>query len=97
MLEGFDGLMVTGGLDVDPARYGEAPHPATYGCEPDTDEWELALLQAAIEVDMPVLGICRGAQMLNVLRGGTLLQNVPDDAGEARTASPTAAAGSRTP
>ena len=82
LLQGFDGLMVTGGVDIDPARYGEAPHPATYGCEPDSDEWEAALLQAAIDADMPVLGICRGAQMLNVLRGGTLLQNVPDDVGE---------------
>jgi putative glutamine amidotransferase len=82
LLDRFDGLVVTGGVDVDPARYGQQPHQETYGWEPDTDEWELALLQAAIDADMPVLGICRGAQILNVLRGGTLDQHVPDQVGE---------------
>lgn len=78
VLTGIDGLIITGGRDIDPAAYGHRPHPATD--EPDTgrDEWEFALLAEALRRRMPVLGICRGAQVLNVALGGTLHQHLPD-------------------
>jgi putative glutamine amidotransferase len=78
ILDGLDGLIITGGKDVDPARYGQAPHPTTD--EPDRvrDAWEFSLLGAALRRGMPVLGICRGAQVLNVALGGTLMQHLPD-------------------
>jgi putative glutamine amidotransferase len=77
----LDGLLLTGGPDVDPARYGAEPHPRTADWRPERDRWEIALLEAALERDLPVLGICRGAQVLNVARGGDLRQHVPEDAG----------------
>jgi gamma-glutamyl-gamma-aminobutyrate hydrolase PuuD len=70
-------LVLSGGADVDPERYGEALHPATV-LRPDRDDWELALLQAALDRDIPVLAICRGAQVLNVACGGTLHQHLPE-------------------
>jgi putative glutamine amidotransferase len=73
-----DALVVTGGSDVDPAAYGAAAHPETDVPQPGRDAWETALLHAAILADLPVLAICRGAQVLNVARGGTLHQHVPD-------------------
>lgn len=73
-----DGLVLTGGVDLDPAAYGEEPHPATAGWEAETDAWETALLGAATALDLPVLAICRGHQLLNVARGGTLEQHLPD-------------------
>lgn len=78
VLDGLDGLILTGGKDVDPARYGQQPHPTTD--EPDRvrDAWELALLDEALRRGVPVLGICRGAQVLNVALGGTLIQHLPD-------------------
>jgi putative glutamine amidotransferase len=78
LLDGLDGLILTGGKDVDPDRYGAPPHPTTD--EPDRvrDAWEFALLGAALSRRMPVLGICRGAQVLNVALGGTLVQHLPD-------------------
>lgn len=78
VLTGIDGLVITGGRDIDPAAYGHRPHPATD--EPDTgrDEWEFTLLAEALRRRMPVLGICRGAQVLNVALGGTLHQHLPD-------------------
>jgi putative glutamine amidotransferase len=78
VLDGLDGLILTGGKDVDPARYGRQPHPTTD--EPDRlrDAWEFALLDEALRRGIPVLGICRGAQMLNVALGGTLHQHLPD-------------------
>jgi putative glutamine amidotransferase len=78
VLDGLDGLLITGGPDVDPAAYGQQPHPATDqpGCQ--RDEWEFTLLGAALERQLPVLGICRGAQVLNVALGGTLHQHLPD-------------------
>lgn len=78
VLDGLDGLIITGGKDVDPARYGQQPHPTTD--EPDRirDEWEFALLGEALRRGVPVLGICRGAQVLNVALGGTLHQHLPD-------------------
>lgn len=78
VLAGLDGLIITGGKDIDPARYGEAAHPATDDPRADRDAWELALLEGAIERDLPFLGICRGAQVLNVSLGGTLNQHLPD-------------------
>lgn len=78
VLDGIDGLVITGGKDVDPATYGHQPHPATEEPARDRDAWEFALLEAALDRGMPVLGICRGAQVLNVARGGTLYQHLPD-------------------
>lgn len=78
ILDQVDGLLLTGGEDVDPARYGQAPDP-TAGLElaPARDALDFALLQGALERDMPVLAICRGMQVLNVAFGGTLVQDLP--------------------
>jgi putative glutamine amidotransferase len=84
VLDGLDGLIVTGGKDVDPARYGAEPHPATDAPRPDRDAWEDALLRGAIDRELPFLGICRGLQMLNVTLGGTLVQHLPDVVGSER-------------
>ncbi|MDM4762684.1 gamma-glutamyl-gamma-aminobutyrate hydrolase family protein [Galbitalea sp. SE-J8] len=84
VLDAIDGLIVTGGKDVDPARYGQEPHPTTDAPRLDRDAWEDALLAAAIERELPFLGICRGLQVLNVTRGGTLLQHLPDVVGSDR-------------
>jgi putative glutamine amidotransferase len=75
-LEPFDGLMLLGGSDVDPALYGQEPAEETYGINPDSDRFEIALVRAAIERKMPVLAICRGFQLLNVALGGTLDQHI---------------------
>jgi putative glutamine amidotransferase len=75
-LDGIDGLVLTGGPDVDPARYGEAPHPATEIDAP-RDRFELPLAQSALDRDLPLLAICRGVQILNVAAGGTLIQDIP--------------------
>ncbi len=84
ILDGLDGLIITGGKDVDPARYGQAPHPTTDEPRLDRDAWEDELLTAALERGLPFLGICRGAQLLNVARGGTLIQHLPDVIGSDR-------------
>ena len=84
VLDGLDALIICGGKDVDPARYGQAPHPATDEPRRDRDAWEDALLTAAIARDLPFLGICRGAQVLNVALGGTLVQHLPDVIGSTR-------------
>jgi putative glutamine amidotransferase len=84
VVDGLDGLIVTGGKDVDPALYGQQPHPTTDAPRRDRDAWEEALLTAAIESELPFLGICRGAQMLNVALGGTLHQHLPDVVGSTR-------------
>ena len=76
-----DGLYLTGGYDVDPTLYGQDPHPETDAPRADRDTWELALIAAAERRGMPILGVCRGAQLLNVFRGGTLHQHVPDVVG----------------
>ena len=81
VLDGLDGLVITGGRDVDPATYGQAPHPTTDEPASDRDAWEFALLERALERGLPVLGICRGAQVLNVALGGTLHQHLPDVVG----------------
>ncbi len=78
VLDALDGLIITGGKDLDPAAYGHQPHPATEEPAPDRDAWEFALLAAALRRRIPVLGICRGAQVLNVALGGTLHQHLPD-------------------
>ena len=78
LLDLLDGLMLAGGSDVDPASYGARPDPETRGSWPERDRFELALAHAALERDMPVLGICRGMQLLNVACGGTLVQHLPD-------------------
>jgi len=81
VLDGLDGLVVTGGADIDPVHYGEEPHAENDSPRPERDAWELALVEAAGTRGMPFLGICRGAQVLNIARGGTLLQHVPDVVG----------------
>jgi len=78
LLDMLDGLILAGGSDVDPASYGEEPHAETRGTNADRDRFETALASAALERDMPVLGICRGMQMLNVACGGTLEQHLSD-------------------
>lgn len=74
----LDGLVVSGGADVEPARYDAEPHPRTAGWRPDRDAWETALLDAAEAVGLPVLGVCRGMQVMAVRAGGALDQHVPD-------------------
>jgi putative glutamine amidotransferase len=83
-LRGLDGLVLTGGLDVDPARYGEAPHPKVKRTDPERDAFELRLLSEALERDLPVFAICRGHQLLNVAFGGTLLQHIEDNSHRAQ-------------
>jgi putative glutamine amidotransferase len=78
LLDMLDGLILAGGSDVDPASYGAEPHPETGTTNADRDRFELALARAALERDMPVLGVCRGMQMLNVACGGTLVQHIDD-------------------
>ncbi len=72
----LDGLVLSGGADIEPRRYGAAPEPALGDVEPDRDAWELALFEAAQRRGIPVLGICRGLQLVNVAHGGTLVQDV---------------------
>jgi len=81
ILEPFDGLLLVGGGDVDPRRYGGEPGEHLYGVEPDRDELEIALLRAAEGLPVPTLCICRGMQIMNVAFGGSLHQHLPDMAG----------------
>jgi gamma-glutamyl-gamma-aminobutyrate hydrolase PuuD len=74
----LDGLIISGGPDVEPARYGQQPGPHTTVVRPDRDEAEIALFRAVLEAGLPVLGICRGLQLVNVALGGTLVQHLPD-------------------
>jgi putative glutamine amidotransferase len=80
-LELIDGLLLAGGADLDPASYGEAAHAETRDAVPERDAFEIALTRAAIERDVPVLGICRGMQLINVALGGTLIQHLPEHLG----------------
>jgi putative glutamine amidotransferase len=81
LLDLIDGLLLAGGADMDPATYGAEPHPETAGTVPERDAFELALARRAMERDLPFLGICRGMQVMNVARGGTLNQHLPEDYG----------------
>jgi putative glutamine amidotransferase len=81
MLDLVDGVMLAGGSDLDPASYGARAHPETAGSRPERDRFELGLAHGALERDIPVLGICRGMQVLNVACGGTLVQHLPDRLG----------------
>jgi len=76
-LRGLDGLLLTGGDDVAPVRYGEAAHSTVTEAEPGRDEFELALVTAARAQKLPIFAICRGIQVLNVACGGTLVQDIP--------------------
>lgn len=78
ILERFDGLLLIGGGDVEPSRYGERPDPNVYGVDPLRDEFEIRLARKATEDEVPVMAVCRGIQLLNVAFGGTLHQHVPD-------------------
>lgn len=84
VLDSLDGIIITGGKDVDPARYGHEAHPTTDEPRRDRDAWEDALLTAAIDRGLPFLGICRGMQVLNVALGGTLHQHLPEVIGSER-------------
>jgi len=81
-LDRLDGLLFSGGSDLDPDLYGQEVHPETNGVVPERDRAELALLSAALERDMPVLAVCRGSQILNVALGGDLVQHLPDVVGD---------------
>ena len=81
LLHRVDGLIVSGGVDMDPASYGAEPHPETKGWSTERDDFELALVRRAAEIDLPLLAICRGMQVLNVAFGGNLFQHLPETFG----------------
>jgi gamma-glutamyl-gamma-aminobutyrate hydrolase PuuD len=78
LLDPFSGLVLTGGADVDPALYGQEPHPSLYGVDRSLDEFEIALAFSALDAGIPLLAICRGHQVLNVALGGSLDQHITD-------------------
>ena len=95
LLDRIDGLMVAGGSDIDPSTYGADRDPQTGETNIGRDRFELALAKAAVERDMPVLGVCRGMQILNIAFGGTLVQHLPDRYGhEGHRPTPGSFAGS---
>ena len=81
-LDALDGVLFSGGEDLDPKLYGQEPHPETKGVQGERDRAELTLLQAALARDMPVLAVCRGSQVLNVALGGDLVQHLPEVVGD---------------
>ena len=81
-LEGLDGLLFAGGGDVDPAHYGESPHPKTEAPDAARDTFELELARLALAHDTPMLAVCRGLQVLNVAAGGTLIQDIASETSE---------------
>jgi putative glutamine amidotransferase len=78
LLDLVDGMLLIGGQDVDPALYGEEPHPRTYGVNRVEDDFEVALVRAAVEQELPTLAVCRGCQVANVALGGDLEQHISD-------------------
>jgi putative glutamine amidotransferase len=88
LLERVDALVLVGGGDLEPTRYGGAPDATVYGVEPDRDELEIALLRAAGERELPTLAICRGMQAMNVAFGGTLIPHIPDRPGTIEHGTP---------
>lgn len=78
LLQPFDGVLLLGGADVDPSWYGARPHPADYGTDKVRDRFEMELARAAVDAAVPLLGVCRAAQLVNVAFGGTLHQHLPD-------------------
>jgi len=85
---GVDGLIVAGGPDVDPVRYGAARHAETQPSLPVRDAWDMSVTSSALRLGVPLLAICRGMQVLNIIRGGTLHQHVPDLVGHERHGPP---------
>jgi putative glutamine amidotransferase len=81
MLELLDGLLLAGGADIDPSAYGQQAHAQTHDTVPERDTFEIALARAALARELPVLGICRGMQLINVALGGTLIQHLPEQFG----------------
>jgi len=81
-LTGVDGLLLSGGEDVAPERYGETPHPTVTEVDPARDAFEIALIAEARQRDLPIFAICRGIQILNVACGGSLVQDIPSQLGE---------------
>jgi putative glutamine amidotransferase len=84
----LDGVVISGGPDVEPVRYGADPHPETGPPARERDAWELALIDAALAAGRPLLGICRGMQLLNVALGGTLVQHLPEKVGHGGHSGP---------
>jgi putative glutamine amidotransferase len=84
VMDRLDGLILTGGPDIEPVRYGAAPDPYSERSQADRDTWESALFNAAYRRDLPILGICRGMQLMNVCLGGTLHQHLPEITGGER-------------
>ncbi|MCJ7822675.1 MAG: gamma-glutamyl-gamma-aminobutyrate hydrolase family protein [Armatimonadetes bacterium] len=87
-LDGLDGLLLTGGGDVDPRRYGRRAHPKTADIDPPRDEMELKLSRRGLKRGLPMLGICRGAQVLGVALGGELVQDIPSQGADAQQHAP---------
>jgi putative glutamine amidotransferase len=85
LLDALDGVILAGGRDVDPATYGAERHAAADEPRTERDEFEIALARRAMERDIPVLGVCRGMQLMNIARGGTLVQDLPAHLGHRRT------------
>jgi putative glutamine amidotransferase len=81
LLDRLDALLLAGGADLDPRFYGAEPHPETRGTVPERDTFEIALARRAVERDLPLLGVCRGMQVVNVALGGTLHQHLPEVVG----------------
>lgn len=81
VVAGVHGVLLTGGGDVQPSIYGTSAHPAFDPAEPGRDEYEIELVRRALEADLPLFAICRGIQVLNVAKGGTLIQDIPDEVG----------------
>lgn len=88
IVQRLDGLVMTGGADPDPELYGEAPHPELGPIERGRDDWELALIRAALAARLPMLCVCRGAQLLNIALGGSLVQHLDDAAAHQRVDHP---------